>query len=88
MLYVKATAVISINQPRMPLRRARTSRLANQFLRIVSTILFILYSTFIIGLGSYERKGNLFKKSLNHPKFKKRQFVLLGDQLFYYKTGQ
>jgi hypothetical protein len=38
-------------------------------------------------LGSYERKGALFKKSLNHHTFKKRQFVLHGEQLFYYKKN-
>jgi hypothetical protein len=29
----------------------------------------------------------LYKKSLNHHTFKQRQFVLLGEQLFYYKKN-
>lgn len=36
---------------------------------------------------SYERKGDLYKKSLNNDKFKQRKFVLLGEQLFYYKKN-
>jgi hypothetical protein len=36
---------------------------------------------------SYERKGNLYKKSLNNHTFKQRQFVLLGEQLYYYKKN-
>jgi len=35
----------------------------------------------------YERKGQLFKKSMNDHKFKQRQFVLLGEQLYYYKKN-
>lgn len=29
----------------------------------------------------------MYKKSLNHHTFKQRQFVLLGEQLFYYKKN-
>lgn len=38
--------------------------------------------------STYERKGRLFKKSLNSDdssKFKERTFVLEGDHLFYFK---
>ena len=38
-------------------------------------------------LGQYERKGDLYKKSLNNDKFKQRKFVLLGEQLYYYKKN-
>jgi len=44
-------------------------------------------SNVILKNRSYERKGNLYKKSLNHHTFKQRQFVLLGEQLFYYKKN-
>eukprot|EP00347_Sterkiella_histriomuscorum_P016537 403352814 len=40
----------------------------------------------IINNKTYERKGKLYKKSLNSDKFKERQFVLDKDQLFYYKN--
>lgn len=41
-------------------------------------------------LGYYERKGTLFKRSMNAEKheFKKRQFVLHGEKLFYYKKSK
>ena len=42
-------------------------------------------SNVILKNRSYERKGELYKKSLNTHNFKSRQFVLLGEQLFYYK---
>ena len=29
----------------------------------------------------------MYKKSLNNDKFKQRKFVLLGEQLFYYKKN-
>jgi len=41
---------------------------------------------FIKFTETYERKGKLYKKSLNSDKFKERQFVLDKDQLFYYKN--
>ena len=37
-------------------------------------------------IETYERKGKLYKKSLDTDKFKERQFVLDKDQLFYYKN--
>jgi hypothetical protein len=40
----------------------------------------------IINNNTYERKGKLFKKSLNSDKFKERRFVLDKDQLFYFKN--
>lgn len=39
----------------------------------------------IVNNKTYERKGKLYKKSLNSDKFKERQFVLDKEQLFYYK---
>lgn len=33
----------------------------------------------------YERKGKLYKKSLKTDTFKERQFVVLGEMIFYYK---
>lgn len=41
---------------------------------------------FKLCVETYERKGKLYKKSLNSDKFKERQFVLDKDQLFYYKN--
>jgi len=52
------------------------------YLKIVSS-----YLNLILFIGSYERKGNLYKKSLNTDTFKIRQFVLLGEQLYYYKKN-
>ncbi|CDW72170.1 leucine rich repeat-containing protein [Stylonychia lemnae] len=40
----------------------------------------------IINNKTYERKGKLYKKSLNQDVFKERLFVLDKDQLFYYKN--
>jgi len=34
----------------------------------------------------YERKGKLYKKSLNSEVFKERWFVLERDHLFYFKS--
>ena len=43
-----------------------------------------------ISLGFYERKGIIHKRSMNADKheFKKRQFVLHGEKLFYYKKNK
>ena len=39
-------------------------------------------------IGSFERKGVLYKRSMNaENSFKKRNFVLQSEQLFYYKKG-
>jgi hypothetical protein len=35
---------------------------------------------------TYERKGRLWKKSLNSEVFKERTFVLEKDHLFYFKS--
>ena len=37
---------------------------------------------------TYERKGKMFKKSLNSDKFKERQFLLDKGQLFYFKADR
>ena len=42
---------------------------------------------FLIIIGSYERKGVLYKKSTSGHTFKKRNFVLMSEQLFYYKKN-
>ena len=42
----------------------------------------------ILSNNSYERKGKLWKKSLNSNTFKERTFVLQGNRLFYYKDEQ
>ena len=45
------------------------------------------YLFYLTVTGSYERKGVLYKKSTNKHMFKKRNFVLMSEQLFYYKKS-
>lgn len=41
---------------------------------------------FMLCEDEYERKGRLYKKSLNSDKFKERTFVLDQSHLFYFKS--
>ena len=43
---------------------------------------------FMINNRYYERKGQLFKRSMNNNNFKPRQFVLQGERLYYYKKDK
>ena len=70
------------------LRMARKRTTPKQFLKPFSKIVSLkVFFNIYFFTGQYERKGNLYKKSLNNHKFKQRQFVLLEEQLFYYKKN-